>query len=342
MSIDTILGSISSPDAVSVNGSVSGTIDFAGDQDWYRVTLVAGNQYAFELLAVDSGLGTLNDPLLRLLNGSGTELVLDDDSGVGLESRITFTASAGGTYFLSAQGYATDTGTFQLTVTNLGSAVDVAGSTATIAAVADGAPATGTIGAAGDQDWYRVTLATGHQYRFDLLGIDSGVGTLNDPFLRLLNGSGAELVTDDDSGSGLESHIAFTAGASGTYYLSAQSVGSGVGTFRLEVDDLGVAPADTVPGSTATSATVATNGTPVAGTIGIAGDQDWYRVTLAAGTQYRFDLQGFESGQGTLIDPYLPTTRSARTTPASFTRPVPPAPTIFPRRDMAPAREPSR
>src|SRR3972149_1126938 len=70
---------------VSVGGSVTGTIDASGDQDWYQVTLVAGRQYRFDLQGAPSGQGTLGDTLLRLLNGSGVVIDLNDDSGGTLE-----------------------------------------------------------------------------------------------------------------------------------------------------------------------------------------------------------------------------------------------------------------
>ena len=42
-----------------------------------------------------------------------------------------------------------------------------------------------------------------------------------------------------------------------------------------------------------------------AGNIEIAGDRDWFRVTLTAGITYVFDLKGAPSKSGTLSDPYL-------------------------------------
>ena len=40
------------------------------------------------------------------------------------------------------------------------------------------------------------------------------------------------------------------------------------------------------------------------GTIETASDTDWFKITLSAGRQYRFDLEGNATGQGTLGDPY--------------------------------------
>ena len=61
---------------------------------------------------------------------------------------------------------------------------------------------------------------------------------------------------------------------------------------------------DTILASTGSNATLAV-GASTAGTIDFGGDEDWYGVTLVAGRQYRFDLRGQPSAQGTLADPLL-------------------------------------
>ncbi len=299
---DDVPGGTGSASAMAVGGFVSGTINTAGDQDWYQVPLVAGQQYRFDLQGA-SGQGALEDPLLRLLDGSGFELAGNDDSGGTLDSSFTFTAFQSGTYFLSAQGFGSETGAFLLSATDLGGLADVAAGTGTADSVSTAAPATGTIDASGDQDWYQVSLVAGHQYRFDLQGATAGQGSLSDPLLRLLNGSGSLLATNDDSGGTLDSSIVFTASQSGTHFLSAQAYGSDFGTFTLAVTDLSTGAAD-VPGSAATPSSVTIGGS-ASGTIDAIGDDDWYRVTLSAGQQYRFELKGLDSGQGTLSDPVL-------------------------------------
>ena len=153
MTIDAIPASTGSSATLAVGASSAGAIDFGGDEDWYRVTLVAGRQYRFDLRGQPSAQGTLADPFLRLLNGAGAEIVANDDAGNTLESSITFLATQSGTFFLSAGGFASSAGTFSLSAIDLSAGVDVAGSTATTATLAAGGSASGTIDAAGDQDW---------------------------------------------------------------------------------------------------------------------------------------------------------------------------------------------
>jgi len=95
-----ILGSVATTTTLAVGTSLSSRIDFAGDRDWVRVNLVAGQTYSFAM-----GNGTLQDSFLTLRNGSGVAIASDDDSGPGLDSLIRYTATTSGTYFLDASAY---------------------------------------------------------------------------------------------------------------------------------------------------------------------------------------------------------------------------------------------
>ena len=143
---DTVPASAGTSALVAVGGAVAGTIDASGDQDWYQVALIAGRQYRFDLQGLDSALGTLSDPVLRLLSGAEVQLALDDDSGNGLESSITYTALVTGTHFLSAQSYGSSGGTFTLGATDItGGPGDVPANTSTTSSVAVGGTVAGTI-----------------------------------------------------------------------------------------------------------------------------------------------------------------------------------------------------
>lgn len=100
---------------ITVGDSFSGNLSSAGDRDSVRVYLEAGETYEFTLQGGPSGVGTLADPYLRLYNASGTLIAYNDDSG-SLESRIGFTATTSGYYYVEAGAYSsTATGTYRLT-----------------------------------------------------------------------------------------------------------------------------------------------------------------------------------------------------------------------------------
>jgi Ca2+-binding RTX toxin-like protein len=89
-----------------------------------------------------------------------------------------------------------------------------------------------TIGVAGDKDWFGVSLIAGQSYIFSLRGVDGGGGTLADPFLSLYDAHGL-LVTSNNDGKGHDSQIAFTATATGSFYLAASANNTGTGTYKL-------------------------------------------------------------------------------------------------------------
>ncbi len=91
---------------------------------------------------------------------------------------------------------------------------DFVGNLGTTAVILDGSFVEGNIEVAGDQDYFKVTLIAGTTYRFDLEGVDTSRGTLANPWLDLYNTSGISLASDNDTGTGLNSQITYTAGAS--------------------------------------------------------------------------------------------------------------------------------
>ena len=70
------------------------------------------------------------------------------------------------------------------------------------------------------------------------------------------------------------------------------------------LDSSGLILADDFLSTTSTTGAIAVGGSSF-GNIEVAGDTDWFRITLTAGKTYRFDLEGSATGQGTLSDPFL-------------------------------------
>ncbi|NML14071.1 pre-peptidase C-terminal domain-containing protein [Azohydromonas caseinilytica] len=292
---DDYAASTATSGSLAVGGSAAGRIESTNDIDWFRVTLAAGQSYRLEALGAGTSNGTLGDPYLTLYNAGGTALGSNDDGGTNGNSLLSYTATASGTYYLGVRAYGTGLGSYQVRATV---ADDYAASTATTGTLAANSSSSGNINSAGDADWFRITLNAGQTYRLEVLGQDSSNGTLTDPLLRLYNGSGVQLASDDDGGTGLDALLTYTPTATGTYYLSAGAYGSGTGSYRVR------ASSDDFAASTATGGSAALN-TVRSGNIESAGDQDWFRVALTAGSTYTITLKGAPSGVGTLGDPLL-------------------------------------
>ena len=112
---------------VAVGGSATGEIETAGDKDWFEVELEAGRTYRFDLQGAPGGHGTLSDTFLRRIldaegnksTGDGQHRTYNDDFQGSRDSRVTFTATEAGTYYVEASGDRDETGTYRLTVTDV-------------------------------------------------------------------------------------------------------------------------------------------------------------------------------------------------------------------------------
>ncbi|WP_395702720.1 pre-peptidase C-terminal domain-containing protein [Aquabacterium sp.] len=284
---DDFAANSSTSGRLAPGGSSSGTVETSGDKDWFAITLNAGQTYQFRLHGV-----TLGDAALTLYSASGTSLASDDNSGGGLDALINYQPGTSGTYYLSAGAAGTQTGSYSLSAASVGSD-DYAAGSGTSGRIAVGGTATGSIETASDADWFAITLAAGQSYTFALDGL-----SLGDPVLTLYGANGASLARDDDSGSGSNALLKFTAPSAGTYYLAASAYGSLTGSYRLSASS-GIGGSDDYAGNTGTTGRLAVGGS-TSGNVESANDSDWFAVTLSAGQRYEFRLNG--SGQN---DPRL-------------------------------------
>jgi hypothetical protein len=296
---DDYLGNTATTGTLVAGNSVSGNIQYQGDQDWFRIELTAGQIYAFDMKGADSAGGTLGAPFLLLLDSTTNFIASNFEGGTGRDALISFSPANSGIYYLQAQGLSDPGGTYTLQATDLG-ADDYAGNQTTTGMLTMGESLTGNIQFSSDLDWFRIDLVAGHFYVFDMKGVDSGGGTLADPKLQLHDGAAGYLATDFDGGIGADARLNFAAVNSGPYYLS--TIGSGgVGTYTLTALDLGV---DDFDASISTTGNLAPGGS-ITGNIQQANESDWFRIELSAGRIYRFELKGADSGGGDLANPYL-------------------------------------
>lgn len=244
-----------------------GSISALGEIDYYTFSLVAGRTYYLEVAQYD-GNGTPLDDSIIDLSRNGTPLASNDDGGgVNFQSRIVFTASQTGNYTVEVAGYNDNyTGDYHLlvneddykgTVDGDGFTFNVFGS-GDVGAVNTNSSLSGTInysqddtyGLPGDADLFSTNLIAGLSYNIEMRGSATNDGSLDDPYLYLLNSGGALLTENDDGGTGLNSALVYQAQYSGTHYLEAHSYGSyDTGDYRVLVSTgFGSAFADSIVG----------------------------------------------------------------------------------------------
>jgi len=112
--------------------------------------------------------------------------------------------------------------------------------------------------------------------------------------MQLLNSSGTVLRTDNDSGDGSDARILYTPTASGAYYVAMRSTSAtATGTYTVGV----TANPDDFAATTTTTG-VASIGSATTGIVERAGDRDWFRAILTAGTTYTIEVRGTAPGSG--------------------------------------------
>ncbi len=236
----------------------------SGDLDWTRFQATAGQLYVMETfeLADDA------DTKLCLYGQDATTLIAcNDDGGGGLASRLRWTASASGEYYLRVENRNGDssgpTTAYNLAVTQ-GDPIDsyetdnTAAQAKTIST--DGVPQHRNFTPDGDQDWVKFSADAGVPYAMQA----TCTGGDCDTIMHLVDSDGShELSQNDDYGSGPGSRIVYIFSQAGTYYVRVhhyRSNRSGNGTrYDLTVTRNAQIPTPTptttataVPGPTAT------------------------------------------------------------------------------------------
>ncbi|MFD2173097.1 M10 family metallopeptidase C-terminal domain-containing protein [Rhodobacter lacus] len=102
---------------MSVDDTISGVISSASDDDWYKVTLEAGETYVAMVWGTGGSNTGLTDTVLSVYNSAGTEIASNDDAtGDNRFSLINFTATTGGTYYIGVGGYGSETGSYTMQI----------------------------------------------------------------------------------------------------------------------------------------------------------------------------------------------------------------------------------
>ncbi|GJJ05161.1 hypothetical protein RugamoR64_56990 [Duganella rhizosphaerae] len=232
----------------------SGMLAVPSDQDVFRVAVVAGQYYGFQLdhapgakmpnlQGTDARQTMLNVDTLRLSYSDSTyQVYLAKNTG-----DIYLTVDERPEY--GANGY-------KLTATSLGS--DDYGhyrDNANVASLAIGARLNGALNFAGDVDMLKVTLQQGESYQFDLL--TSGSQGLNAKYsygVSLYSANGTELVR---SGGAFGWSFGYKAAGSGDYYLAVHANVTDInatGGYTLAASKMDAAPQLATPPATGAAA----------------------------------------------------------------------------------------
>ena len=280
--------------------SITGELETGGDVDWIRVRLQAGNTYRIDLEGSPTRAGTLEDPKLLGIYGIRNNLLPatdNDDGGIGFNSRVFFTASRFGEYYIAVGARGHRKGAYKLLLEEVSADDYSAGSFGDLRIEA---PASGEIELPGDRDRFEVSLEAGRTYRIEIDGSPVAARQIDG---RLYDVRDAE----DNTVTGVtrdgDSRLYVRAPADGVYTIEAGSASDSVdntGRYSLSVEDVTRVDDHTTAGDSVVSV-----GGALSGEIEKPGDSDWFALTLAAGALYQVEVQGRDTGRGTLADPFL-------------------------------------
>jgi hypothetical protein len=264
---------------------VGGRMDAADDNDMFKVELIAGTLYRFDMLAGSAAL----DPYL-VLHGPQPELDLlatDNDGGSGDDAQLYFTPGTSGTYYVVASDNGGATGSYSISASK--PVDDYLASTATSGVLpTTGSFSFGVITAPTDSDMFAVQLSSNAHYTIRLERTADG---LADPYLVLFDGQGGVIAFDDDSGTDGNAQLAFVPSVSGTHYVLAADFDTGMGGYRVSAE---MRPL--VRGSTAADVLAGSAGNDV-----VDGGSGIDRL-VCSGARAAYTLQPGADGSWTLAD----------------------------------------
>ncbi|MDE0102466.1 MAG: SUMF1/EgtB/PvdO family nonheme iron enzyme [Bryobacterales bacterium] len=225
-------GPVGATDLTAGSG-VFGTIGPGADEDWFRIVLGQETSVSIQV----SGHP---DAIVNLRDSTSAEIASAAAVGPDLGSRIERKLSLG-TYFVQVRSDSSLVGQYVLrfeVLPALGSPLlpddhpnHASGATTTLRV---GERLTARIERAGDEDWFRLAISQRTPVAIYTSGAVDTAG-------KLLDQSGAEAASDEDSGTGLNFQIRATL-EPGVYLIQVRSVGGFLGTYDLHVDRLRVDP----------------------------------------------------------------------------------------------------
>lgn len=235
------------------NGAYGNT---TGDFDFFKFTSAAGLNVVLDLDAQTLSPTSLLDSVLFVFDSAGTLLFQNDNQNGGtVDSFLSFTTPAAGTYYVAVGGKGSGTPNPQ--VAGSGSGVGSKGLYNLTISINDGYEPNDSIGTAkptnppasgtatyqgfigdgaygqttGDFDFFKF-----HAVANEVVTLDVNAYTISsslDSILGVYNGAGTLLSFNDDDGKSFDSFIAFKAPATGYFYVAVGGYGHGLPTNAL-------------------------------------------------------------------------------------------------------------
>ena len=292
---------------------VAGAIDVTTDEDYFLFSPFPNTRYRITAdSSLDTQLGLFSMPDL-------SRVAQDDDGGPGLNPEIVLdTGSTPEAFLIEVDVFGfgepgdfpfSEGASYTLQIEDLGQisappplGTDVTGGVpSTGGGIVPGEPVLDQLDFFADVDSFSLFVEAGTGYRAFLDGTGAAGGSIDAPFLRLLEQTGAEIAVSEDF-TGRTTRIDFVAPFTGFVSLEVTDRIGDVGGYALTVEETArpvLSGSDRV-GNTFSTAAIAEAYEPAFERIESGDDFDLYQVALKGGDRYRADLIGLDG-----LDPTL-------------------------------------
>ncbi|MDG1363973.1 MAG: VCBS domain-containing protein, partial [Akkermansiaceae bacterium] len=298
--------------AIALGETVTTTIDYGGDLDWFQFEMLAGESYAIEVQGTGVGPSSqisIRDRFGKAVDGwdYGDYWGSNEALGIDLEDSKIFYYSTPlyhldpdtlpRTYYVQIGANIAGDVTFK--VTHLFDDQKESPLTTGVLNVGDTASGTwengvenganielihGTGG--GDGDWFKTQLIAGNTYKIDVF-----TDPANRPSMYIFAEDGTLLTPEDEVETIKDGHaqLTYTADRTGDFFIDPINTKSWGGNNIYDLSLVYIA--DDVASSIKTSATLTVGG-QTNGNLERVNDRDWFKVNLKRGHVYKFDLSG--------------------------------------------------
>ena len=226
---DTLESSSYCPGAptITIGSTLDGSLNDTGEY-CYRFTASASQVFTFSINAE-------YDFVLSLYDRDGYQLDRDDDSGPGMNARLTTSLPADGTYYIVVSSYGSATGSYTISMeegvgdTSIDGAILLPNNTLTRGYITiDNAIYIASTDYATYGVMYYFEGNAGETVMIDVIAHSQG--SYIDSYLYLYDSTMQLLSTDDDSGAEYDLQIIATLPTTGRYYILVEDLGSDYGT----------------------------------------------------------------------------------------------------------------
>ncbi|MCA9197913.1 MAG: pre-peptidase C-terminal domain-containing protein, partial [Planctomycetales bacterium] len=240
---------------LEINSKTKGVLEVTGELDWFTFSAVAGETYH-----IQTRLGSLAQSELHLVGPDGTTDIETTDVSEDSGSRIVWTPTESGDYFVYVSGEGS--GTYDVTLSSYQD--DHANSAVNATNLVLGVVASGEILPVADEDWFQFSVYEGDVYQ---VRAESLSATRMDVRLMDQDGNTELLLVSSNAGTQY-----WQAPADAVVYLNVSS--ASIGHYQLfvsEVKSLQI-------------------GNEVNGVIGSAAEVDSFQFSAFAGIEYTIQI----------------------------------------------------